>query len=85
MGECNLIRLSADSNLISLLLLNKKHNLTLRKQEFKILPSEILPRTRALHLHHMKTHHEVQFKKPGYQQDLIYMFYCFIMYLYYVP
>lgn len=33
----------------------------------------------------MKTHHEVQYKKPGYQLDLIYMFYCFIMYLYYVP
>lgn len=67
MDECNPILHSADSNLISLLLLNMKHKLTLRKQEFKILPSEVLPRTRALHLHHMKTYHEVQLKKPGYQ------------------
>lgn len=67
MDECNLILHSADSNLISLLLLNMKPNLSLRKQEFKILPSEVLPRTRALHLHNMKTHHEVQFKKTGYQ------------------
>lgn len=68
MGECNLIRHSADSNLISLLLFNMKHNLTLRKQEFKFSPSEVLSRTRALlHLHNMKTYHEVQFKKPEYQ------------------
>lgn len=67
MAECNLILHSADSNLISLLLFNMKHNLSLRKEEFKIFPLEVLPRTRALHLHHLKTHYKVQFKKPGYQ------------------
>lgn len=67
MGECNPILHSADSNLISLLLLNTKHKRTLRKQDFKTLPSEVLPRTRELHLHHMKTYHKVQLKKPGHQ------------------
>jgi len=57
-----------------------KHSLSLRKEEFKIFPSEVLPRIRELHLHHMKTHHKVQFKKPGYQEDLIYGFQCFIFY-----
>lgn len=67
MAECNLILHSGDSNLISLLLFNMKHNLNLRKEEFEVFSSEVLTRTRALHLHHMKTHHKVQFKKPGYQ------------------
>lgn len=67
MAECKLILHSADSNLISLLLFNMKHNLSLRKEEFKIFPSGVLPRTSTLHLHHMKTRHKVQFKKPGYQ------------------
>lgn len=67
-------------------IINTKHNLSSRKKKkIKIFLSEVLPRTRALSLHHMKTYHKAEFKKPRYQQGLTYMLYCFIMYLYYVP